>query len=147
MQLIEPYNPKEFKAYFQARWEFLRKPLGFPKGSEIDDFENISLHIMALEKDKIVGVGRLTYFPTEEGQIRFMGVDEKYRNGKVGTEILDYLEKEAKIMGLKKIYLNSRENAVSFYKKNNFIEVGKPFKGLSDIPHVKMEKTLSVLGS
>lgn len=147
MEIQEPYTPEEFKAYYKARWEFLRKPLNFPEGTEIDDFENISLHVMAVDNKKVVGVGRLTYFPTEEGQIRFIGIHEKHKYNIIGGEIMKYLEKEAVIMGLKKIYLNSRENAISFYKNNDFVEVGKPFKGLADIPYIRMEKIISNSGT
>ena len=143
MELKEPYKPEEFQAYFKARWEFLRKPLGFPKGSEIDDFENISLHVMAVDqKDSVLGVGRLTYLPSGEGQIRYMGVDEKFRNKNVGGSILAYLEKEAVKIGLNRIFLNARNDAIAFYKKNGYDEAGKPFKGFADIQHVRMEKSL-----
>ena len=109
MEIIEPYNPKQFTDYYKFRWKLLRKPWGMPKGSEIDDFENISLHVMAVEGEKILGVGRLTYFTTGEGQVRYMGVDEQHRNKNIGTDILEYLEIEAKKMGLKGVFLNSRD--------------------------------------
>jgi len=142
MEIKEPYQPEEFQAYFKARWEFLRKPHGFPKGSEIDDFENISLHVMAVDSENVVGVARLTYRSTGEGQIRYMGVDEKYRNKNIGHDILIYLENEAVKMGLHQIFLNARKDAIPFYKKNKYLEVGDRFKGFADIEHVRMEKHL-----
>ena len=143
MKLVEPYTPEEFKSYFKARWELLRKPQGFPKGSEIDDFENISIHVMATEKKEILGVGRLTYFNNGEGQIRYMGVRSESQNKFIGSKILQYLENEARNLDLKKIYLNSRENAISFYSHNGFQEAGQHFKGFADIIHVRMEKKLT----
>jgi N-acetylglutamate synthase-like GNAT family acetyltransferase len=140
LKIAEPYSPEEYKKYFNARWEILRKPLGFPKGSEIDDSENISLHIMAVEAEEVAGVGRLTYYPNGEGQIRYMGVSDKFRNQKVGTSILEYLEKEAKKMGLTKIFLNARENALLFYSKLGYRAKGKPFEGVGGISHTKMIK-------
>lgn len=142
MEIVEPYSPVEFKEYFNFRWELLRKPWGLPKGSEIDDFENISLHVLAKEENQIIGVGRLTYFSTGEGQVRFMGVDEKYRNKNVGTQILEYLEIEAKKLGLKGVFLNSRENAVTFYESNGYVQEGKAFAGFADIKHFKMTKKI-----
>ena len=120
----------------------MRKPLGYPKGSEIDDLENISLHAMAVEGTEIAGIGRLTYFSTGEGQIRFMGVLEKYRNQNVGFKILTYLEEKAKSMGLKKITLNARDNALLFYSKCGYKADGKPFEGFGGIMHTKMIKNL-----
>ncbi len=142
MEIKEPYHPEEFTAYFEARWKLLRKPWGLPKGSEIDDFENISLHVMAVDGGEIHGVGRLTYFPSLEGQVRFMGVGEKFRNKNVGTLILEYLENEAKKMGLKSIFLNSRDNAVDFYKSNGYKKTGKAYNGFADIKHIKMSKKI-----
>ena len=143
MKLVEPYSPEEYKEYFKTRWELLRKPEGFPKGSEIDDYENISLHLMAVEDKVIIGVGRLTYFSNGEGQVRYMAVKEEFRNKFIGSKILQYLEQEAINLGLKKIFLNARENALSFYRNNGFKETGKPFKGFAGIEHIRMEKKLT----
>ncbi len=142
MEIIEPYSPEDFKRYFNVRWEILRKPWDFPKGSEIDDNENISLHVMAMEGNTIVGIGRLTYYPTGEGQIRFMGVLEDYRKQNIGTQIVEYLEKEAKKMGLNKIFLNSRDNALVFYSNLGYKAEGKPFEGFTGMAHTKMLKKL-----
>ncbi len=142
MEIKEPYTPEEFKEYFKTRWEILRKPWGSEEGSEIDDNENISLHAMAQIDGEIAGVGRLTYYPTGEGQIRFMGVQEKFRQQGVGQAILAYLEDEARKMGLKKIYLNARDNALIFYSKLGYEAEGKPFIGFADIGHTKMIKQL-----
>ena len=142
MEIIEPYHPKEFTEYYKFRWELLRKPFGLPKGSEIDDFENLSLHIMAREAGQVIGVGRLTYYPTGEGQVRYMGVAEQYRNKNVGTEILEYLEHEAKKMGLKGVFLNSREESIPFYESNGYKKTGKPFIGFANIEHVRMFKKI-----
>lgn len=142
MKIAEPYSPEDFRNYFRKRWEILRKPWGFPEGSEIDDFENVSLHVMAMDKDDVAGVARLTYISPEEGQVRFMGVDEKYRMKNVGREIMDYIEREAMEMGLEKIVLNARENALEFYRKLGYEECGKPFDGFAGIVHTRMEKKL-----
>jgi N-acetylglutamate synthase-like GNAT family acetyltransferase len=142
VKITEPFSPEEFRLYFKTRWEILRKPWNEERGSEIDDFENISLHIMALEGDEIAGIGRLTYFSSGEGQVRYMGVSEKFKNQKVGTQILTYLESKAKEMGLKRIILNARENALGFYSKMGYKTDGKPFIGFAGIPHTKMYKKL-----
>lgn len=142
MILSQPQTKEEFSKYFFKRWEILRKPLDYPEGSEIDESENVSLHVMASEDGEIVGVGRLTYFESGEGQIRFMGVDEKYRNRQIGKKMLEYLEGEAKKMGLKQIKLNARENALQFYEGCGYKSDGPPFKGFAGIPHTKMIKKL-----
>jgi len=142
LKITEPYSPEDFKRYYKTRWEILRKPWDSPQGSEIDDKENISLHVMAMEENIITGIGRLTYYRSGEGQIRYMGVTENYRNKKIGSTLVEYLEKEAKKMGLTCIYLNARENAYLFYSKMGYKAEGKPFDGFAGITHTKMVKKL-----
>lgn len=142
LKLVEPYTEEEFKSYFQCRWEILRKPWNQPKGSEIDDKENVSLHVMAIEKNDIIGVGRLTILPDQKGQIRYMGVKENMQGKKVGSKILTYLEKEAQKLNITEIMLNARENAVPFYKSNGYNEKGKSYLLWDEIQHFEMTKTL-----
>ena len=142
MEIKEPYSSEEYSQYYQSRWEILRKPWNQPKGSEIDNLENISLHAMVVDGKEIAGVGRLTYFQNGEGQIRFMGVVEKHRKNGVGKMLLDFLEGEAKKMGLEKIFLNSRDEALFFYSKCGYKAEGKPFTGFAGILHTRMVKTL-----
>ena len=57
--LFEPQTPKEFEAYYLLRFEILRKPWKMPAGSEKDELENESIHIMACDENKnILGVFR-----------------------------------------------------------------------------------------
>ena len=142
MEIIEPYSPEDFLRYYQARYEVLRKPWNQPKGSEIDDLENISLHAMAVNGDDIVGVGRLTYFQNGEGQIRYMGVVDSHLKQGIGRSLLEYLENEAKKMGLEKIFLNSRDEALFFYSKCGYKAMGKPYEGFAGIIHTRMVKNL-----
>lgn len=142
MKIVEPNTAEEYKNYYKVRWEILRKPWDYPEGSEIDDQENISLHAMATENGQIMGVGRLTYFPTGDGQVRFMGVKDEFQKQNIGSSILDYLEEKAREMGLKKIWLNARQEAYQFYLKKGYKATGKPFDGFADIAHTKMVKDL-----
>lgn len=44
-----PQTRDEFKTYYAARYRVLREPWGQPKGTEKDDYEPISRHLMALD--------------------------------------------------------------------------------------------------
>lgn len=119
----------------------MRKPQGEPRGSEVDDLENISLHAMIKEKEDVIAVARLTYFPSGEGQVRFMGVKEAYRGQKMGSKLLTYLEGEAVKIGINKVFLNARENAIPFYESRGYKEEGEHFRGVAGIMHVRMVKS------
>ena len=43
-----PNTSREFKNYFQFRWELLRKPLGLPQGSEQDELEDTDITLQHL---------------------------------------------------------------------------------------------------
>lgn len=60
--------PKEEipQAYFDVRYELLRKPLGFPKGSEHLPGDDAAVHAWAELDDKIVGVGRAHLLGNDE---------------------------------------------------------------------------------
>jgi N-acetylglutamate synthase-like GNAT family acetyltransferase len=64
-----------------------------------------------------VACGRLQKNNDETGQIRFMAVDNLHQSKGLGNMIVSFLEEEGKKIGLKKIELQARENAVDFYKK------------------------------
>lgn len=142
MEIRQPTSPEEFKKYYKTRWEVLRKPWGFPLGSEMDSEEDISFHLAAFDKGEVAGVGRLTTYSNKEGRIRYMGVSDQYQTQGIGGKLLIYLENEAKKKGMKRLVLNARESALDFYKKQSYIIEGEPFDAFSGIQHFKMTKEL-----
>ena len=139
--MIEIREPKkeEFDSYYNFRWELLRKPWSQPKGSEKDDFEDTAYHLVAIDKNKIIGIGRLHKNSDEEGQIRFMVVDENFRNEGIGKAILDKLHEKAKKLNLKKIILNARKDAVKFYERQGYKKIAQAHTLFGEIEHFKME--------
>ena len=117
----QPETEKEFKTYYDLRWRILRQPWQQPKGSEKDDLENESFHVIACDEDnKVIGVGRLHFNNETEAQIRYMAVDPEYTNKGIGKLILETLERKAKQERRQTIVLDARKNAISFYEKNNY---------------------------
>lgn len=143
--ISKPQTPKEFEAYYLLRYEILRKPWGQPRGSEKDENEESSIHIIASDnKKKILGVCRLQFNSEEEAQIRFMAVDSNTQGMGVGQKMLQFAEQEAKKYGRKKVVLQARENAVEFYKRSGYQVIKKTFLMWNEIQHYLMEKTFIV---
>lgn len=141
MQLLEPSTPEQFLAYYDLRWRVLRAPWDQPRGSEKDDAEKTSTHVMAIDENgECVGVGRLQLNSPAEAQVRFMGVRDDQQGKGVGKAIMIYLEQKAKEQGAKKIVLQARENAVKFYEAIGYTITEKTFKLWEIIQHWKMEK-------
>ena len=135
-----PKNKDEFEKYLYFRWEVLRKPLEMSFDSNTDGNEEIAEHAVIYHENKIIGCGRLHY-ENGVGQIRYMAVDENYRNLGLGAKILDYLEGIAKEKSLKKIFLNARNNAMNLYIRNGYKPIRK-YISPTNIPHTRMEKVL-----
>ena len=143
LTLLEPSSAEDFQRYYDLRWKVLRAPWNQPKGSEKDDIERESIHVMVCETDRIpVGVGRAHFDSTTEAQIRYMAVDETCQGQGVGGMVLRELERRIKQNGRTHIFLNARENAVDFYKKHGYQIVGDGHTLFGEVRHWKMEKII-----
>ena len=120
IEIRKPRTDREFKRYFDLRWRILRKPWDQPKGSEQDEMDKKSIHILAIIGDKVIGCGRGYFNSTIEAQIRYMAVDEDFRGQGIGLRILKALEEELTENGAREIILKARENAVSLYGKHGY---------------------------
>ena len=143
MKVLVPSSEEDFQRYYELRWKILRKQWSQPLGSERDDLDDTSYHVMISEKDRIpIGIGRLHFNNTHEAQIRYMAVDDEYQGKGVGTLIMDALEKHAKEKGAHYIILNARENAILFYQKNGYKIEKKSYLLFNYIQHYNMKKLL-----
>ncbi len=142
MKVRCPRTKKEYEKYYDLRWRILRKPWNQLKGSEKDELEGQSVHLMAYEKGKLLGVGRVHFNSSKKAQIRYMAVEEDLQRKGVGTRILQELEKRAERKGADHIVLNARESAIGFYKSHGYRLLGKAHTLFGVIPHYKMRKRL-----
>src|ERR1700722_14599406 len=118
IQLREPKTEEEFQLYYDLRWRILREPWTQARESAKDEHEQDAFHIAAWEGDGLVGVGRLHFNSRDESQVRYMAVEEPHAGRGIGSLILEALEAEARRRGAKRIVLNARENAISFYRRH-----------------------------
>lgn len=142
MIIKSPQTKREFFDYYDLRWRVLRAPWNQPKGSEQDDLEGQSIHIITVEENKIVGCGRAHFNSDVEAQIRYMAVEKDWQGKGVGKLILDKLEQSVIEKGAKKIILHARDNAVKFYEKNGYKVVKESHTLFGSIPHFLMEKNV-----
>jgi GNAT superfamily N-acetyltransferase len=141
MIITQPKSKEDFERYFELRWRLLREPWKQPKGSEKDELEERSLHIMVCHKDRVpVAVGRAHFNTDTEAQIRFMAVEPRYQKTGLGTVVLKKLEEEVRQLGAKYVILHSRDAAISFYEKNGYKIVAPSHTLFETIPHFLMKK-------
>ena len=143
IMIMQPKTRSQVQDYYNLRWQLLRKPHGQPKGSEKDDLEELSIHLIAYYEKKVpAAVGRAHFNSSQEAQVRYMAVDPRYQNSGIGSSLLSDLEKRVSIRGAAYIVLNSRETAVGFYRKNGYRVIGEAGILFGSIKHLKMRKDL-----
>ncbi|MEJ2142957.1 MAG: GNAT family N-acetyltransferase [Gammaproteobacteria bacterium] len=142
-QISSPSTEKEWNAYYDLRWEILRKPWYQPKGSEKDELEDSSIHKIILNQDdQILASGRIHFTGKNTAQIRYMAVLPEYRDMGLGTMILNALEEEALKHIAREIILHARESAVAFYEKHGYKIEKASHLLYGDIQHFLMKKKL-----
>jgi len=113
-------------------------------GSEKDEAEKTSIHLMAIDdNNQVLGVCRLQFNSTDEAQLRYMGVIETARNKGVGIKLIISAETIAQENNAKKIILQAREIALPFYIKCGYKIVEKSYLMWNEIQHYLMEKKLN----
>ncbi len=89
--------------------------------------------ICAIKDDEVCGFAAMYNNDIESGTayITLIGVDGRYRNMYIGSQLLEYLQKEALLKGMKQMKLEVNNNnsiAITFYTKHGF----EPLKKASD---------------
>jgi len=144
----EPKTRRELDLYYFSRWQILRKPLGKKKGSEKDEYEKESFHLMIIDgTNDILAVGRIHVINCSsniiKAQVRYMGVTHQKKRQGLGTKILKGLEEYAKNNNVGIVLLNARENAIHFYEKNGYQVIDKAAT-YATIKHWRMEKRIEI---
>jgi len=142
MKICTPETEEDFEKYYELRWRILRKPWQQNRGTEKDNNENNSYHLMAIEDNYIAGVARLQNISSTEAQLRYMAVDNNYQNQGIGKAIVQSMEDYAIKNNIHSIILHARENAVGFYEKTGYEIIEKSYLLFDCIQHYKMKKTL-----
>lgn len=78
--------------------------------------DDLGTHFGLFKEDILISVISL-FISNEEGQFRKFATLQQEQGKGYGSMLLDYVIKEAKNRGVKRIWCNARENKVNFYKK------------------------------
>jgi predicted GNAT family N-acyltransferase len=141
MKVIEPSTADELQRYYDLRWKILREPWNQPRGSERDELDDSSRHVMIVDsKQVVIAVGRLQFNSIREAQIRYMAVAVEQQRKGVGTRLMETLEQRAVELGAACIAIDARESALWFYRKQGYEPQGPGHTLFNSIAHVKMRK-------
>jgi predicted GNAT family N-acyltransferase len=109
-----------------------------PPEIELDEFDAVATHAIALVDGVAVGTGR-AIIEGDSARIGRMAVDQAHRRGGVGGLILKFLEDEAREQGATEFVLHAQEYVKAFYAAHGYTEHGDMFME-AGIPHIEMRK-------
>lgn len=111
---------------------------GVPVEMELDEFDPLSCHALALVGEAPVGTGRLL----PDGHIGRMAVDAGWRGHGVGAALLAALIDEAQRRCQPVLALSAQTHALGFYARFGFVPVGPEYEE-AGLPHQAMERRLA----
>ncbi|WP_027713592.1 fatty acid biosynthesis protein FabY [Dickeya chrysanthemi] len=121
-----PESAEELDAYYQFRWEMLRKPLHQPLGSERDAYDALAHHQTIVDgQGNLVAVGRISINADNEASIRFLAVHPDVQRKGLGTLMAMALESVARQEGVKRVVCSAREDAMAFFSRLGFVNQGE----------------------
>lgn len=108
-----------------------------PVELELDEFDPLSCHALALAGDAAIGTGRLL----PDGHIGRMAVLAGWRGRGVGALLLQALIDEAQRRGMTRVVLNAQTHALGFYARFGFVPEGEEYEE-AGLPHRTMSRRL-----
>jgi predicted GNAT family N-acyltransferase len=135
VKLVE--NKTELEQAFKIRIEVFVREQNVPEQIEIDEFDDIADHVIALRDGEPVGCGRV-FFEDGYARIGRVAVLPKERKKGTGKLICEKLISIAKDKGARKFVLDAQVRASGFYEKLGFSVTSGVFIE-AGIEHVMME--------
>jgi len=131
-----PYREQE-EAIRAIRDEVFVCEQGVPPDLEHDGLDSGACHVLALDRGKPVGTGRVL----EDGHIGRIAVLREYRHQGIATRLVEALIVQARSQGCTRVWLASQCQATRLYEKLGFVSKGEVFQE-AGIDHIKMSKAL-----
>ena len=136
VKLVE--TEEDMEAAVGIRFRVFVDEQSVPPEIELDEYDAVATHALALDGRQAIGTGRM-YFEDGEAHIGRMAVDLPYRRRGVGGLVLRFLEEEAKAQGATEIVLHAQDYVKAFYASHGYAEHGETFME-AGILHVEMRK-------
>ena len=117
------------------RFEVFVEEQKVPAEMELDEFDAVSCHALALADGQPVGTGRLL----PDGHIGRMAVLAGWRGCGVGAALLQALIDEAGRRGVARLVLSAQTHALGFYARFGFVPEGEVYEE-AGLPHQVMTR-------
>ncbi len=123
------------------RFRVLRAPLGYTRADVRFDFDDESVHLLALQDDTVVGCVLFHPESPADGRLYQMAVAPDLQGRGVGRELVRRLESRLRDLGVTRVHLHARQAAVGFYRRLGYAVEGEPFDEVG-VPHRHMARAL-----
>lgn len=128
------------KCTHYAEWDFakkLRQKYFFDPLSMADPYtwtfdHQEHAHLILYQGVDMIGYAHIQFWPNQRAAFRIFVVDEPYRHQGLGSQFLQLCERWLKRQGIQSIHDEARPDAISFYRKNGYIDM--PFDDPSGDP-------------
>jgi GNAT superfamily N-acetyltransferase len=118
MELVRATKTCEQAGAYYVRTEAMVKGFGIPLHGEFDEHDTPDTkYVVAVDGVLPVGTCRLHVVDEKTAKIERVAVIADYRKQGVGREVILEAEKWLTDMGIEKVIITSREEAVGFYEK------------------------------
>jgi predicted GNAT family N-acyltransferase len=136
--LIELLSWEEARAHASPiRFTVFVEEQGVPREIELDEYDPVSIHVVAFDDQQAVATGRLL----PDGHIGRMAVLKDWRGRGVGALMLKSLMERAKARGDVEVALSAQIHALPFYRAHGFVPEGDEYFE-AGIRHQAMKRRL-----
>ena len=150
-QRIE-FDSKQYYQMLALRYDVLRKPLGLHFSTKDLEPDQNSMHFVGIENNQVLACLVLSNKSNKDNndynpkgnliyKMRQVAVQSHLQSKGIGKKLVQFVEQEAKKLGITHFELNARKSAVPFYLSMNYTLEGEEFEEVG-IPHFRMKKLL-----
>lgn len=112
-----------------------------PVDLEIDELEDLSLHLVLYKAKQPVATARIYKLADDTYKVQRVAVLKEDRTSGIGTLLMKEIEKKASELRAKSLTLGSQNSAIPFYEKLGYHISSEEFMD-AGIPHHSMRKIL-----
>jgi predicted GNAT family N-acyltransferase len=127
-------------AVYALRHDVFVLEQGVPEELEVDEDDNVAIHLAALSDGHVIGTLRILRHG-RTAKIGRMAISASSRKKGIGRELMEFAAATASRRGDEEIILGAQLTASEFYRRLGYVEEGAVFDD-GGIPHVMMRKKL-----
>jgi len=126
---------RDYAACIVIRYRVFVLSQSVPSELEIDDYEDTSVHYLALDGDTPVGTARYRLVGNDTGKMERMAVLPEHQGGGVGAALVRRVVQDLGALGpVTSVRAGAQTHAIPFYERFGFEAVGPEYLD-AGIPH------------